>query len=164
MLENIMKLNKLSLITLLMVDTLLLTGCSHVFNQKQDTHVSQPKPNTSIQVARYSSISTLPTDVQLNPLAAVAQFKFMSQIRTVGDAIKQVLQGSGYELVPTNQLPSEAVAILNKPLPTTQRELGPIQIQNAVQVLIGQNVFNVVVDQLHRTVSFQLKPEFIKGK
>ena len=157
------KINNIVLMGLLITS---LAGCSFFQNGTDSTTspvVQSSNPtsqNTSVQVARYSSIDALPTDIQVYPLSAISSFKFTPYVRTVGQAITQVLQGSGYALAPESDLPLDAVQVLAKPLPVTQRELGPITVQEAVQVLIGKDVFTVMVDQLHRTVSFQLNPAF----
>ena len=53
--------------------------------------------------------------------------------------------------------------LLNQPLPQVDRNLGPLTIQDGLEVLVGQQVFTLVQDQLHREVNFKLKPAFAQA-
>lgn len=109
------------------------------------------------QVGLYTSISNRPTIAQRDPLLAISEFRFNSRVKTVGEAINQVLQDTGYSLVPITQLPHIVQEVLKKPLPVTQRELGPITVSEALKVLIGDDVFYMRIDHLNRLVTFKLK-------
>ena len=98
------------------------------------------------------------TPAQVNPLVAIAQFKCQPQVETIGDAILQVLQNTSYALVPDKQLSQLAQETLKKPLPITVRTLGPLPIKEAVLVLMGKEVFDLVVDPTHRLINFKIKP------
>ena len=113
------------------------------------------------QIDRYATVENQASAAQINPLLAVAQFRFQPNVRTIGDAIHQVLQNTSYQLVPTNQLPKIAQETLTKPLPITVRSLGPISIKDAVLVVMGKEVFNLVVDPAHRLINFRVKPGLI---
>ncbi len=154
---------------------LSLTGCSTaLFKPQQPVEPNIVAPATPVvkaerqnvtQVDRYSSIANVATSSQENPLLAISQFKFGARVKTVGQAIWQVLQDTGYSLVPKNQLPTSARGILAKSLPVTQRELGPISVGNALRILMGDQVFTLVIDPVHRLVTFKLKSKFshLKG-
>lgn len=133
-----------------------LTGCATDLLNKQDNNTDYIG-NDLTQVGRYSSIENTPTISQKNPLLAISQFKFNARIKTVGQALTQVLQDTGYSLVYENQLPVSVRDVLLKALPITQRELGPISVSDALRVLIGDQVFNLVVDPVHRLITFKLK-------
>lgn len=146
-----------------------LTGCDTVpmeqppFVVSQESTAPKKMPASSedaTQVGRYSTIQNSATASQQDPLLAIAQFKFNASVKTVGQAVAQVLRDTGYALVPSNQLPSVVRELLSKPLPVTQRELGPISIGNALRTLMGEQVFTLVVDPVHRLVAFKLKSEF----
>lgn len=117
---------------------------------------------SSSQIGRYVTASNSPTSAQINPLLAVAQYKFSSSVTTVGAAIDQVLATTGYKLVPQKQLTKAAQETLVKPLPITVRNLGPISVKGALEVLMGKEVFNLVVDPLHRLISFKVKSSIAK--
>jgi len=114
--------------------------------------------NGVTRINRYVTVENKASIAQINPLMAVAQFKFQPNIRTIGDAINQVLQNTSYKLVPSRLLPSIARETLSKPLPITVRTLGPIRIKEAVLILMGKEVFKLVVDPAHRLINFRVKP------
>jgi conjugative transfer region protein (TIGR03748 family) len=114
--------------------------------------------NSSItHIDRYSTVENRATIAQINPLMAVAQFKFQPNVRTVGDAINQVLQNTSYKLIPSKSLPLIARETLSKPLPITVRTIGPIRIKEAVLVFMGKEVFDLIVDPAHRLINFRVK-------
>lgn len=145
----------------------LLTACAHTTPQPanaQNAIAAHPIPvltqadaNGSLQTGRYQTSPIGASPAQINPLLTVATFRFAPSVQNVGQAINQVLQYSGYALAPS--LSPEIQSTLNQPLPYSVRILGPIQIQNALTVLMGQNVFTLVIDPLHRLVSFEVKPQ-----
>lgn len=131
---------------------------------KPVSRVSKPTRHNVTPVGRYSSISNAATTAQKNPLLAISQFKFGTRVKTVGQALWQVLLDTGYALVPEKQLPRSVRDVLTKPLPVTQRELGPISISNALRTLMDDRVFTLVVDPVHRLVTFTLKSTFSRLK
>jgi type IV pili sensor histidine kinase/response regulator len=114
------------------------------------------------QIDRYSTVQNKPTLAQVNPLLAVSEFKFPASVKTVGQAIRMVLSNTGYELVASDHLSASAKDILEKPLPLTDRQLGPLSIKKMLTVLMGTEVFSLVVDPLHRRVNFEMKPAMSK--
>ena len=147
-----------------------MTGCSNAILKKQEPSINSINTKLSVtpyamhdvsQVGRYSSIANIVTSSQENPLLAISQFKFSARVKTVGQALWQVLQDTGYSLVLENQLPTSAREVLSKPLPVTQRELGPISVGNALRTLMGDQVFTLIVDPVHRLVTFKLKSKFL---
>jgi len=148
---------------------LSLTGCSGTFFKPyQQTAIRAPSSRENAKrrhhnltpVGRYSSISNVATRAQQNPLLAIAQFKFSARVKTVGQALLQVLQDTGYSLVPEKQLPRSVRKVLAKPLPVTQRELGPISMKDALSTLMDSQVFRLMVDPVNRRVTFRLKHRF----
>jgi len=137
--------------------TSLLCGCashaviptpfSHISAVK---HVKDTKPvasNGLIRVGRYQTTKDLPTIAQSNPFLTVASFKFGPYVKNIGEAVKQVLHGTGYRLVPLDQLPKQARYVLEKvPVPVVQRTLGPITVHRALEILINRRVFNLVIE------------------
>jgi type IV pili sensor histidine kinase/response regulator len=115
------------------------------------------------QIGRYSTVANKPTTSQVNPLLAVAQYKFPPQVESIGDAVNVVLQNTSYELVPTDKLSTSVKETLKKPLPITDRSLGPMPIKDVLVILMGKDVFTLVVDPLHRLVNFEVKPRVKKA-
>lgn len=114
-------------------------------------------------IGRYSTVENQSSLAQINPLMAVAQFKFQPNVQTVGDAINQVLQNTSYQLVSSKLLPPIARETLSKPLPITVRTLGPICIKEAVLVLMGKEVFVLIVDPAHRLINFRVKQNIVNA-
>lgn len=112
------------------------------------------------QISRYATVENKPMDSQVNPLLAVQQIHFPEQVHTVGEALNYWLQYSGFALVSDASLPPALKEVLVQPLPQVQRNLGPLRVQDGLEVLVGQPVFSLVQDPLHRRVSFKLKPQF----
>lgn len=156
--------------------TLLLGGCASFGNKPAQTispktsqvsSVTAPTKNIttqavltgSAQTGRYMTANIGAQADQVNPLLTVVTFKFTPDIQTIGQALNQVLQYSGYSLVSVADQSQAVQETLTKPLPYSVRNLGPIQIQNALTVLMGQDVFTLVVDPLHRLVNFDLKTD-----
>lgn len=115
------------------------------------------------QIDRYSTVENKPTRAQINPLWAVAYYKFPVSIKTVGEAIQIVLSHTGYALVTEDHLSPFVKTVLGKPLPMTDRQLGPLSIKDVLIVLMGQTVFVLSVDPLNRLVNFEIKPSFVKA-
>lgn len=147
---------------------LLLGGCAGVLPSMQPAApvAHPPKPTVLIyamkppepitQVGRYVSVKTGAGAAQINPLTAVGTFHFSASVKTVGDAIHQVLAPTGYQL--SEKLTPNVKYTLTKPLPMTNRNLGPMKIETALEVLMGKAVYTLQVDALHRVINFQLTP------
>lgn len=162
---------KLSYVIFSLLAIISLSGCAPVFLSQQDTkmprrtpvmHHEKPAHKNITQVGRFETISNSATFAQKDPLSAIAQYKFGTRVKTVGQALWQVLQDTGYSLAPMNQLPTAAREVLTKPLPVTQRELGPISVRNALRTLMGDNVFSLVVNPVQRRVTFTLKRKYAR--
>lgn len=113
-----------------------------------------------VLVNRYATTSLSPLSEQINPLLAIAEFKFPAQIQTVGDAVDHVLHPTGYELTNEQKQSKYVQLTLKKPLPVTARNLGPIKISDSLEVLMGKRVFQLVEDPINRKVDFRLRKEF----
>lgn len=112
------------------------------------------------QIERYVSVDNKPSAAQLNPLLTVAQVHFPKDIQTVGEAVQYWISYSGYRLIDEKKLSGEARDVLKQKLPQADRTLGPLSVKDGLQVLMGQDVFDLVCDPLHRMVSFELKKKY----
>lgn len=120
----------------------------------------QTLANSITQIGRYTTVMNKPSAAQINPLLTVQQMKFSQSVKTVGDAVKQWLKFSGYELIAESNQSEELKEVLKQTLPQVDRTLGPLAIQEGLKVLVGINVFSLVQDPLHRKVSFNLNEKF----
>lgn len=110
--------------------------------------------NPNLAVDRYSSVKLGPTLAQKAPLKAVVRLYFDPTVKTVGQAVAEVLKPTGYQLAA--ELPESVKATLLKPLPVTQRRLGRLRVATALTVLMGVTVFRLQENALSRTVNFRL--------
>ncbi len=151
---------------MLPVASILLAGCAthQAVTQPAAAPIVTPSqsvtPNNtspSSEVGRYITTLNVAKPDQINPLLTVATFKFTPNTQTVGQAVNQVLQYSGYALAPhASPIVEQTLA---KPLPYSVRELGPLPIKDALSVLMGESVYILVIDPLHRLVTFDINPD-----
>jgi len=107
-----------------------------------------------IQVARYSTTTIAPTPAQAELLSTTVTLRFPERIQTVGEAVRYLLQRSGYRLADPEGMGSETMALFVLPLPAVHRSLGPITLREALQTLAGP-AFLLVQDPVHRLITFE---------
>ena len=110
-----------------------------------------------LQVGRYSTLPERPTTAQADLLAATITVSFPTRIYTVGEAIKYLLQRSGYRLADEQAMPPATTDLLGLPLPAVHRNLGPVTLVQALETLAGPS-FHLINDPVHRLISFELCP------
>ena len=108
-----------------------------------------------VQTGRYTAVEAMPTEAQRDPLRSITTFEFPADIKTVGEAVQQVLAGAGYAMTDVLYWDFEVFALLEYPLPDAQRTLGPLTVLDTLKVLVGPS-FVVVIDPVHRKVAFEL--------
>jgi conjugative transfer region protein (TIGR03748 family) len=107
----------------------------------------------SAHTDRYTKVSLDPRPEQLSPMLAVVSIQFSENVKTVGDAIFELLAGSGYRWdinAPENR------RLMDLPLPIVSRELGPIRLHDALITLAGQS-WSLKVDELTRVIHFDVR-------
>jgi conjugative transfer region protein (TIGR03748 family) len=110
-----------------------------------------PKDGDAITVGRYTTAESLETD-NIDPLAVVVQLQFpRDAIQNVGDALRYLLQRTGYTIRPTDDYSTRLFAL---PLPESQRKLGPARVSTLTQVLAGAN-YRLCVDRFGREIVVQ---------
>ncbi|MXZ54737.1 MAG: pili assembly chaperone [Gammaproteobacteria bacterium] len=114
-----------------------------------------------IQVGRYSTMKTLPTEAQQNIFATVTNVQFDSSITTVGEAMRHLLENQGIRLAVPRTQENQVHTLLALPLPQIHRQLGPISLRHALETLAGP-VWRLVQDPIHRLVSFELCNEVVE--
>ena len=107
-----------------------------------------------LQVGRYSLFATTPTKAQANLLEATITVQFPDRILTVGEAVQQLLQQSGYRLADPEAARPESAYLFALALPAVQRSLGPMTLKRALETL-ARPAFHLVEDPVHRLVAFE---------
>ena len=107
-----------------------------------------------IQVGRYSSLAVTPTPAQAELLATTMTLRFPKRIQVVGEAVRYLLQRSGYRLANVESISPDTTALFALPLPAVHRSLGPMTLQDALETLAGP-AFHLLQDPVHRLVSFE---------
>ena len=106
------------------------------------------------QVGRYSVIAAVPTEAQTDLLATTLTIRFPERIQTLGEAVRYLLQRSGYRLAKIESTGPDTVTLFALPLPVVHRSLGPMTLRDALKTLAGPT-FNLVQDPVHRLVTFE---------
>lgn len=109
--------------------------------------------NEYISTDRYSLTKVEARADQIKPLTTVINMSFGTDIKTVGQALQELLQGSGYRWV--NPTETQDDQLLNElPLPAIVRTLGPVHLNDALNTVAGE-AWKLVSDETHRTVWFE---------
>ncbi len=107
-----------------------------------------------VQVGRYSLLAATPTEAQSELLATTLTVRFPERIQTVGEAVRYLLQRSGYRLANVESIGPDTVALFALPLPAVHRSLGPMTLRDALETLAGP-AFHRVQDSVHRLITFE---------
>ena len=107
-----------------------------------------------IQAGRYSLLAATPTQAQAELLATTMTVRFPNRIQGVGEAVRYLLQRSGYRLANIEAIGPDTAALFTLPLPEVHRSLGPMMLRDALETLAGP-AFQLVQDPVHRLVAFE---------
>ncbi len=110
---------------------------------------------SELQVGRYQSVIMRPDENQVDLLSVVITRNLPEHVNTVGQAVSSLLDGSGYRLLSPKLAESYRSHLFAMPLPQVQRQLGPLSLRQALQ-LLGGPAFRLVIDPTYRLVSFEL--------
>lgn len=107
-----------------------------------------------VRYDRYLLINTSPSLAQREPLEQVIDIHIpTSQQSSISDAMRYILQPSGYSLcktTPFNQV------LYNQKLPVVHHQLGPMRLKQALQVLAGV-AWQLEIDVVQRIVCHSLR-------
>ena len=113
------------------------------------------------QLSRYTTRLPQVTAAQQNLLAAVVTISFPQSVKTIGEALGHLLKGSGYKLAGADYSDPFTRRMYRLELPTVQRTLGPVSIEQGLRALAGA-AWELVEDPVHRLISFELKEGYRK--
>jgi type IV pili sensor histidine kinase/response regulator len=103
---------------------------------------------------RYTLVNTRPTLEQRQPLFQLITVQISPALHaTVGDALRHVLQRSGYSLCADH---AEVTTLFSRPLPAVQHQLGPMALLDALTIL-GGPAWQLVIDPVERSVCYALR-------
>jgi conjugative transfer region protein (TIGR03748 family) len=114
----------------------------------------KPKLPKWVRQDRYTLVNTQPTLEQRQPLYQLITVQIAPALHAnVGEALRHVLQQSGYTLCPD----SAAVdRLFSRPLPAVHHQLGPISLLDALNI-IGGPAWRINIDPVDRTVCYTLR-------
>lgn len=116
-------------------------------------HVPNRDGGIERRLSRYQRIALRPRPDQRDLLAAVGYMDFGDEIQTVGDAIAALVDGSGYRLMASSPGSCQN-RLLELPLPSVHRHLGPLSLRQALAVLSGP-AWRLWVDRVSRFLWFE---------
>lgn len=146
---------------------MLVAGCAQQTTTSSVSRVSaSPRVNDIYQnrspevvrYDRYTLVSTRPADSQRDPLNQMIDITMPPQlVRSVGDGFRYLLLESGYSLCPSTS--STFSELLGRPLPGVQRNIGPVRLSEALQIVAGP-AWRLRVDDVNREICFALRDEY----
>ncbi len=98
--------------------------------------------------------SAAPTQAQAELLEATVTVQLPARIQTIGEAVRYLLQRSGYRLAATESTAPETLALFALTLPAVHRHLGPMTLREALETLAGL-AFHLIQDPVHRLITFE---------
>jgi len=110
---------------------------------------------SEVQVGRYQSVIMRPDEKQVDLLSVVITRNLPEHVNTVGQAVASLLDGSGYRLLSPQLAEPYRSHLFAMPLPQVQRQLGPLSLRQALE-LLGGPAHRLVIDPTYRLVSFEL--------
>jgi len=108
---------------------------------------------SDIQTGRYSMLSAAPTKAQAKLLETTVTVQLPARIQTIGEAVRYLLQRSGYRLATIESTEPDTLALFALPLPAVHRHLGPMTLHTALETLAGP-AFHLVQDPVYRLITF----------
>lgn len=119
---------------------------------------ASPKPKTQlpawVRQDRYTLVTTLPTLEQRQPLYQLVNVQIAPALHAnVGEALRHVLQRSGYALCADSAAVNR---LFRRLLPAVQHQLGPISLLDALSI-IGGPAWRLDIDPVDRSVCYALR-------
>lgn len=112
-----------------------------------------------VSVDRYTLATVEPHADQLDLMSVVVDVKFDSSIKTVGDAINELLGIHGFKIGPITMGGYSQYVLYLLPLPEIHRQIGPLHLEIALRVLGGES-FDLNVNPVTREVVYRIKDAY----
>ena len=110
---------------------------------------------SEVQVGRYQSAMLEPDQTQVDLLSVIIRRELPKEINTVGQAVASLLNGSGYRLLSADLADPYRSVLFALPLPEVQRQLGPLSLRQALELLSGP-AYQLVIQPTYRLLTFEL--------
>jgi conjugative transfer region protein (TIGR03748 family) len=104
-----------------------------------------------VRTDNYTLVSIDTKPEQINPLLSITTINFSQNIFTIGQAINELLRGSGYTWL-SAQNDNDALGELE--LPNVVREIGPVRLRDALITVAGV-AWELEVNEVNRTLWFK---------
>jgi type IV pili sensor histidine kinase/response regulator len=147
----------------LLITTALMSACAtRVAPDTEDSPAgtfSRTIPSTSeivpvIRHGRYTLVNLAPEPAQRDLMRQTIEVSIPPTLdANIGEALRYVLQRSGYRLCET----AETAALYALPLPAAHLRLGPLTLREALLTLAGP-AWNLSLDEASRQVCFKPAP------
>lgn len=112
--------------------------------------------NQYITTDRYTQVITQPRADQFSPLDTLISAAFGEEIKTVGQAIQNILEGSSYAWAQPANGRKEDALLNTLELPLVNREFGPTSVRSALSALAG-TAWELKSDDKLRVIWFEPK-------
>lgn len=116
---------------------------------------SEQITHSAVHTDRYTLHSVAPRADQAAPMNAIINVSMGKDVLTVGDAVREILKGSGYRWADNHE---KDKLLDTLPLPSIVRELGPITVSDALRTVAGES-WLLRSDDLNRVVWFEVNPK-----
>ncbi len=126
------------------------------------SNLHKSTPEEKIRTSRYSAVDNVAPENQINPLKVIIKTRVPQGVITLRETVEFLLVRSGYAMADDVVMTEETKALLNLSIPVVHREIGPMSLDKALQMLGGE-AFELIVDPVHRLISYELA-ENITGK
>lgn len=104
-----------------------------------------------VRTDRYTMVSIDAKPEQMSPLLSVVDIQFSNHIQTLGGALNELLEGSGYRW---DMKAEHNTALGQLPLPMVVRHIGPVRLRDALITMAG-SAWHLNVDEINRTIWFE---------
>lgn len=114
-----------------------------------------------IKTDRYTLTRMVPRADQVDPLAAVINISFSPSVTTIGGALEELLDGTGYRLVHIKGeygAPVDSI-LMSQSLPRTLMQMGPVSLRDALKAL-GGSAWSLQHNELGREVWFDVQSSY----
>lgn len=114
-----------------------------------------------VSTDRYTLADLAPRADQLSPLDSIVNISFSTEVENVGQALVELIDGSGYELIHRSGEYGQPVdtILMNQVLPKTMQNIGPVPMREALDALAGP-AWSLNTNELGREVWFDLNDQY----